>query len=111
MRYVFILNPKAGKGGVEDTLRSAIARLPEKDECTIYRTQAPRDATRYVRQWCQDHPGQAVRFIACGGDGTISEVFNGAVGFDNVSVTCIPAAAVTISSRYSARSGSWMWKS
>ena len=53
---------------MEDTLRSAIARLPEKDECTIYRTQAPRDATRYVRQWCQDHPGQAVRFIACGGE-------------------------------------------
>lgn len=93
MRYIFILNPKAGQGGVEDTLRSAIDRLPEKDSCSIYLTQGIEDATRFVRQWCQDNPDEEVRFIACGGDGTISEVFNGAVGFENVSVSVYPCGS------------------
>ena len=93
MRYIFILNPKAGHGGTEEKIRRAISVLPEKDSCCIYTTQGPRDATAYVRQWCQDHPGEAVRFIACGGDGTINEVFNGAVGFENVSVTCYPCGS------------------
>ena len=93
MRYIFIMNPKAGTGGTEEKIRQAISALPEKDSCSIYTTQGPQDATRYVRQWCQDHPGEAVRFIACGGDGTINEVFNGAVGFENVSVTCYPCGS------------------
>ena len=34
-----------------------------------------------------------MRFIACGGDGTINEVFNGAVGQKNVSVSCYPCGS------------------
>ena len=46
-----------------------------------------------MRRWCAEHPGEEVRFIACGGDGTINEVFNGAVGQKNVSVTCYPCGS------------------
>ena len=93
MRYIFIMNPKAGTGGTEEKIRQAISALPEKDDCSIYITKGPQDATRYIRQWCQEHPGEAVRFIACGGDGTINEVFNGAVGFENVSVSIYPCGS------------------
>ena len=93
MRYIFILNPMAGSGTTEETLTREISNLPEKDLCGIYITQGQKDATRYVKEWCTNHPGEEVRFIACGGDGTINEVFNGAVGFDNVSVTCYPCGS------------------
>ena len=93
MRYVFIMNPRAGEGRTEGIIRSAVEKLPEKDLCEIYLTKCEKDATAYVRSWCAAHPGEEVRFIACGGDGTINEVFNGAVGQENVSVTCYPCGS------------------
>lgn len=34
--------------------------------------------------------GEPVRIWACGGDGTLNEVVNGAAGFDNAAITCVP---------------------
>ncbi len=93
MKFIFVVNPFAGAGGTEDKIRSAIARLPEKDDCEIYVTKAPGDATEFVRSTCKKHAKERLRFIACGGDGTINEVFSGAVGADNVSLTCYPCGS------------------
>lgn len=93
MRYIFVLNPLAGSGQAEALIRSAIAALPEKDECEVYLTRAIGDATVFVKNWCAAHPGEKVRFIACGGDGTISEVVNGLIGFPDVSFTCYPCGS------------------
>ena len=93
MRYIFIINPKAGAQNRSEELKATVAALPQKDECEFYFTQSVGDATVYVKQWCDDHPGEEVRFIACGGDGTINEVFNGAAGRENVSVTCWPVGS------------------
>lgn len=93
MRYVFIINPKAGTQDRAEELRAAVAALPQKEQCEFYTTKSVGDATAYVRQWCDAHPGEEVRFIACGGDGTVNEVFNGAAGRENVSVTCWPVGS------------------
>ena len=93
MKYVFIMNPLAGSGETENKIRDAIETLKEKDQCEVYLTKGPKDATAYVKAWCQEHPGEEVRFIACGGDGTFNEVCTGAVGQENVSVTCYPSGS------------------
>ena len=93
MKYVFIINPRAGEADNAEKLRAAIAQLPQSGDCEVYVTRAAGDATEYVRARCRESAGEALRFIACGGDGTVNEVFNGAVGFDNVSVTCYPCGS------------------
>ena len=74
-------------------LRSAIQALDEASSCELYVTQEAGDATRFVERWTEKHPGEKVRFVACGGDGTVNEVFNGAVGKPNVSVSCYPCGS------------------
>ncbi|MBQ7541465.1 MAG: diacylglycerol kinase family lipid kinase [Clostridia bacterium] len=93
MKYVFIVNPRAGAENGTAKLNAAIEALPEKDDCEVYVTKAPGDATVFVGKWCDAHPGDDVRFIACGGDGTTNEVFSGAAGRENVSVTCYPCGS------------------
>ncbi len=92
MKYVFVVNPCAGHGEHAKTIREAVERLPERGDCVLYETKGTGDATDYVRSFCETH-AEKLRFIACGGDGTINEVFNGAVGFENVSVTCYPCGS------------------
>lgn len=93
MKYVFIINPRAGAEDNKEQIRAAVSRLEEKADCELYTTRGVGDATKFVRWYCGQHPGEAVRFIACGGDGTVNEVFNGAVGQENVSVACYPCGS------------------
>lgn len=93
MKYCFILNPKAGEGGAEEKLRAQIEALPEKDLCSVYITSAPLDATSFVKETIASAKGEPIRFIACGGDGTVNEVFTGAVGAENVSVSVYPCGS------------------
>ena len=76
MKCVIIINPHAGEADNEEKIRREAAGI-EGADCEFYVTKAVGDATEFVRNWCKEHAGEEVRFIACGGDGTINEVFNG----------------------------------
>lgn len=71
MKTVFVVNPKAGLGksfkGVLDDIK--------KNNGEVYITKSKGDATEFVKNYIFEN-GEA-RFIACGGDGTYSEVLSG----------------------------------
>jgi len=84
METVFIVNPCAGQGkGV-----AALVKKVNSAGAKVYITKAIRDAESFVRNYCQDK-GPA-RFIACGGDGTLNEVLNGAILFEGAEIGVIP---------------------
>ena len=55
----------------------------------VYITNAPLDATEYVRKAALG-TNEAQRFYACGGDGTLCELINGAPNNENVEFGLIP---------------------
>lgn len=108
MKYIFIINPVSGAGNAEELIRSAVEALPEKEQCEIYVTKGVGDATEYVRGVCENCRDEELRFIACGGDGTINEVFSGAVARRTCLSPAIPAgAATTLSSASAGRRPFW----
>lgn len=90
MKTVFIVNPKAGQGKNIDSIIERIKQTAEKlkAETYIYVTQAVGDAERFVREYCKTNG--AARFIACGGDGTLSEVLNGVVDTKETEIGVFP---------------------
>lgn len=90
MKHIFIINPKAGKRSHASRIFSMAEGLRQAHnlDCSCMLTQSPGHATYLARKAAES--GEAVRLYACGGDGTLHEVANGAAGFDNAAVTCIP---------------------
>lgn len=95
MKHIFILNPVAGKGKSEKHYLPLIHSVAKemKVNYEIHRTINIGDAERFIRQKCVNRVNETeeLRFYACGGDGTLNEVANGAHGFKNVEIAFIPA--------------------
>ncbi len=90
MHHVFIVNPVAGKGKALAILTPLLQHcFKEKpDAYTVHVTGGPGEAVSYIKERAQT--GEAVRFYACGGDGTLFEVVNGAYGFPHVEIASVP---------------------
>ncbi len=88
MKTVFVVNPKAGHGKNFDALTEKIKSLTEDTNLSLYITKSEGDAYRFVKDYAKEN-GEA-RFIACGGDGTLSEVLNGVLESGKGQVGVIP---------------------
>jgi diacylglycerol kinase (ATP) len=91
MRHLFIINPVAGgkKNRHAETERDIRKLMDElQQEYEVYITKAPMDACDKIRR--EAASGEPLRVYACGGDGTLNECVNGAVGFRHLSVTHYP---------------------
>ena len=90
MKHVFIVNPAAGKSDRTESYRKLIdaAFVPRGLQYELLVSQAPGDCRKLAQQAAAS--GEEVRLYACGGDGTLNECVNGAVGHANVAVTHFP---------------------
>ena len=89
MRHIFIVNPHSGPQDAAPQIKAAVAGRPD---CEVYVTAGPQDAIRAVRGYCESTK-DTLRFYACGGDGTLNEVINGAAGFPHAAVGCYPSGS------------------
>ena len=87
MKHLFIINPAAGSHNQTEDYRKKIADVCEAKglDYSIRVSGAPGRCCKIAREAALS--GEEYRIYACGGDGTLNEVVNGAAGFDNVSVT------------------------
>ena len=98
MKHIFIMNPAAGKGKAGKVFLPKIIETAKRMgiDYEIHRTMAPFDAEHFVKGRCealeaQQGSDETLRFYACGGDGTINEVVNGAFGHKNIEIAMIPS--------------------
>lgn len=88
MKHIFVINPKAGKNDKVDEISKTLKEIDNLDY-EIYVTKSRGDAKNFVREYLSTHDTNNVyRFYACGGDGTLHDVANGAYGFKNCEVAC-----------------------
>ena len=87
MTHLFIINPAAGSKNRTDDYREKIKAACESRnlQYKIQISQAPGDCRRLARAAAET--GKEFRIYACGGDGTLNEVADGAAGYPNVAVT------------------------
>lgn len=93
MKHIFIANPAAGHKSSVPLIREEVAKVSDRYDVEIYETAGQGDATRFIRAYCEAHPEEEVRFYACGGDGTLCEVVNGAARYVHASVSCYPCGS------------------
>ena len=92
MRHIFIINPHAGKKKSTKLLERDIRALDVP--CEIIYTKKPGDARRIAQMAAES--GEEVRLYACGGDGTLHEVVNGAAGFPGAAVNWAVEKGITV---------------
>ncbi len=90
MKHIFVINPAAGQGKALDFIKPKIEWVCKKYnlDYEIYVTEKKGDGIEYVDN--MSRTGEEIRFYACGGDGTLYDVVNGAFGYPNVQVAVIP---------------------
>ena len=86
MRHLFIINPAAWKKNSTAALEKQLDAL--SFEHSVAYTMEEGDAQRITERAAAQ--GEPVRIYACGGDGTLNEVVNGAAGHDHVAITNVP---------------------
>ena len=93
MRYVLVVNPTAGKKNPVQWFLPQVKQFFEHKQLNyaVRITNAPKHAARIALE--EANQGGKVRIIAVGGDGTLCEVANGAMGCPNASVGMLPCGS------------------
>jgi YegS/Rv2252/BmrU family lipid kinase len=93
LKHLFIINPAAGKYDRSHEVLEKLITLTDGLELNwdYVLTERPWHGAELARAAAEK--GEPVRIYACGGDGTLNEVVNGAAGFPNAAVTHYPTGS------------------
>ena len=93
MRYIFYVNPVAGKGNTQESIIASINDYfaNKTEEFRIHITNSANDAQADAKR--EAETGDNIRMFACGGEGTVFEVLNGIAGHKNVELGVIPCGS------------------
>lgn len=89
MKHLIVANFAAGTNKNPDELKAKIEDAFKGLDYEIYATTGPRSCVPFLREYCAAHTKDTIRVYACGGDGTIHEVVDGIIGFNNVELAII----------------------
>ena len=92
MKHIFIVNPNSGDKRASERIFGSLSSIPKDFDTEVYVTKSKGDAERYIHSYCSDH-FEPTRFYACGGDGTIHEVVNGAAAHAQASISVYPCGS------------------
>lgn len=92
MKHIFMVNPAAGARDSTELIKQTLNGLKSKVDYVIYRTTSSGDAIGFIRNTLKE-TSERYRFYACGGDGTLNEVVNGVIGFENAEVAVFPCGS------------------
>lgn len=86
MKHLIVVNGSAGSydPSFEEKVNEAFKGL----DFEIYKTTGPRSVIPFLKEYLKKSK-DTVRIYACGGDGTIHEVANAIIGFDNAELAII----------------------
>ena len=92
MKHIFIVNPAAGGQDNTRKINEAVKSLAAQKgfEYKVCISERPKHAEEIVHKIMKEYPDETVRFYACGGDGTLNEVAQGVVHYDNAQLTNLP---------------------
>ena len=89
MKHLIVLNEKAGQEKDVAAFKNLVHSAFEGLDFEIYTTTGPRSVIPFLKKYLKDN-NDIVRVYACGGDGTVHEVANALVGFENAELAIYP---------------------
>lgn len=90
MKHIFVINPNAGRVNRVQEISQKLQEVGSLYDYEIYETKSRGDAKNFVHDYLEKaNKAETYRFYACGGDGTLYDVVNGAFGFPSAEVGCL----------------------
>lgn len=89
MKHIFIVNTVAGDHSCLEEVQKAIANESEAIDYELFTPNSAKDNVSQIKEYLEAHPGEEVRFYACGGDGTLNKVASGIYGYPNASLAVL----------------------